>query len=146
MRFAEATAALIGEGYRIFVEIGPGAILHSYLADGLRTAEVEGRILFSLSRNDGDGDPFPAIAARCYVAGYDLPAAARFDGPADPRGVPLYPWQRERFWLDKTVEANDPESPPFDHPLLGFRQRGAAAALAQPFGRAGAAVDRGPCG
>jgi phthiocerol/phenolphthiocerol synthesis type-I polyketide synthase C len=124
VRFAEATAALIGDGCRIFVEIGPGAILHSYLADGLRAAEVEGRLVASLSRNDGDGDPFPAIAARCYVAGYDLPAAARFDGPAEPRGVPLYPWQRQRFWYDKTVEANDPENPPFDHPLLGFRQRG----------------------
>ena len=124
VRFTEAAAALIGEGYRIFVEIGPSAILHSYLSDGLRAADAEGRVVASLARNDGAGDPFPAIAARCYVAGYDLPAAANFDGPADPRCLPLYPWQRQRFWFDKTVEANDPESPPFDHPLLGFRQRG----------------------
>ena len=126
VRFAEAAAALIGDGFRIFVEIGPGAILHAYLADGLRAAEVEGRVLPSLSRNDGDGDPFPRIAARCYVAGYDLPAAPLFDGPADSRSVPLYPWQRQQFWLDKTVEASDPENPPFDHPLLGFRQHGPA--------------------
>ncbi len=127
VRFAAATAALIGEGYRIFVEIGPNAILHSYLSDGLRGAEAEGRVIATLSRSDGDGDPFPTIAARCYVAGYDLAAAPGFDGPADPRGLPLYPWQRQRYWFDKTVEANDPESPPFDHPLLGFRQHGPAA-------------------
>ncbi len=126
VRFAEATAALIGDGFRIFAEIGPGAILHAYLTDGLRAAEVEGRVLSSLSRSDGDGDPFPRIAARCYVAGYDLPAAPFFDGPADLRSVPLYPWQRQRFWFDKTVEASDPENPPFDHPLLGFRQHGPA--------------------
>jgi phthiocerol/phenolphthiocerol synthesis type-I polyketide synthase C len=126
VRFAEATAAMIGAGFRIFVEIGPGAILHAYLVDGLRAAEVEGRALPSLSRNDGEGDPFARIAARCYVAGYDLPAAPLFDGPADSRGAPLYPWQRQRFWLDRTVEASDPENPPFDHPLLGFRQHGPA--------------------
>jgi phthiocerol/phenolphthiocerol synthesis type-I polyketide synthase C len=126
VRFAEAAAALISDDFRIFVEIGPGAILHAYLADGLRAAEVEGRVLPSLSRNDGDGDPFPRIAAHCYVAGYDLPATSLFDGPADSRSVPLYPWHRQRFWLDKTVEASDPENPPFDHPLLGFRQHGPA--------------------
>ncbi|HEV7994682.1 MAG TPA: SDR family NAD(P)-dependent oxidoreductase [Stellaceae bacterium] len=127
VRFAAATAALIGEGYRILVEIGPSAILHSYLSDGLRAAGAEGGVVATLSRNDGDGDPFPAIAARCYVAGYDLAAAPGFGGPADPRGLPLYRWQRQHYWLDKTVEANDPESPPFDHPLLGFRQHGPAA-------------------
>ena len=47
-----------------------------------------------------------------------------FDGEADARGLPLYPWDRQRFWLDKTVEAADLVDPPLDHPLLGFRQRG----------------------
>jgi len=124
VRFADGTAALVGEGYRIFVEIGPSPILHSYLVDGLRVAEAEGRVLASLTRDDGDADPFPAIAARCYVAGCDLPSAPLFDGDVDPRCLPLYPWDRQRFWFDKTVEAIELENPPFDHPLLGFRQRG----------------------
>jgi phthiocerol/phenolphthiocerol synthesis type-I polyketide synthase C len=123
VRFAEATGRLIGEGYRIFVEIGPSAILQSYLTDGLRATKVEGRVLASLSRKPVDDDPFPAIAARCHVAGYDLTESSFFDGPADPRGLPLYPWDRQKFWFDKTVEAADPVNPSFDHPLLGFRQR-----------------------
>ena len=126
VRFAEATARLIGEGYRIFLEIGPRAVLKSYLADGLRLAGVQGRVLASLSRKQGDEDPFLGIAAHCHVAGYDWTAAAPFDGPADPRGLPLYPWKRERFWFETTTEAVDLVNPPFDHPLLGFRQRGAA--------------------
>ncbi len=124
VRFAEAMARLVSEGYRIFLEIGPHPILQSYLNDGLRSAAVQGRVLASLSRKSEEGDPFPLIAARCHVAGYDLTPAASFDGAADPRGLPLYPWDRERFWFDRTVEALDPVSPPFDHPLLGFRQRG----------------------
>ena len=124
VRFAEATARLIGEGYRIFLEIGPRALLRSYLTDGLRSAAVQGRVLTSLSRKRVDNDPFPEIAARCHVAGYDWTAAVVFDGPTDPRGLPLYPWHRERFWFDTTTEAVNLVNPPFDHPLLGFRQRG----------------------
>ncbi len=124
VRFAEAAARLIDEGFRIFVEIGPNPILHSYLIDGLGNAEVEGRVLASLSRQDADVDPFPTIAARCYVAGYDWPAARLFDGRRQPRGVPLYPRDSRPFWFEKTVEAAGYHDPPFDHPLLGFRQHG----------------------
>ncbi len=125
VRFSEAAAHLIGEDYRIFLEIGPRAVLKSYLLDGLGSAAVQGRVLASLSRPQGDADPFPSIAAHCHVAGYDWTAAAPFDGPADPRGLPLYPWKRERFWFERTAEAVDLISPAFDHPLLGFRQHGA---------------------
>jgi phthiocerol/phenolphthiocerol synthesis type-I polyketide synthase C len=127
VRFTDAAAVLIGEGYRIFLEIGPGAILQSYLADGLRAADAEGRVLSTLSRGDAEGDPFPMMAARCCVAGYDLGQARAFDGRRDPRGLPFYPWRREKFWFDGTIEAANPENPPFDHPLLGFRQNGPVA-------------------
>ncbi len=127
VRFAAAASRLIGDGYRLFLEIGPSPILQSYLTDGLRAADADGRVLASLSRRHGDDDPFAQIAARSYVAGYELSAAAIFDGPANPRGLPLYPWQKERFWFDRTVEAVDLTNPPFDHPLLGFRQPGPAA-------------------
>ena len=56
------------------------------------------------------------------MAGHDITAAARFDGPADPRGLPLYCWDRARCWFERTVENANPVDPIFDHPLLGFRQ------------------------
>ena len=124
VRFAEAAARLIGEGYRIFLEIGPRPVLNSYLTDALRSAGVEGRVLASLSRKESDDDPFPAIAARCHVSGHDWTAAGPFDGPVDPHGLPLYQWQRDRFWFGRTAEAINLVNPPFDHPLLGFRQGG----------------------
>ena len=127
VRFTDAVAQLIGEGHRIFLEVGPRAILRSYLTDGLRSAEVQGRVLASLAKEPNDDDPFPAIAAHCHTAGYDWTSSASFDGPSDSRGLPLYPWSRERFWFAVTTEAADLVSPPFDHPLLGFRQRGATA-------------------
>ena len=124
VRFAEATAFLTAEGYRIFLEIGPTAILQSYLTDALRAAKVDGRGLATLSRKPSDDDPFPAIAANCHVSGCDFTRSPFFRGIADPRGLPLYPWDRQSFWFGVTAEAADPVNPLFEHPLLGFRQRG----------------------
>src|SRR5438874_476804 len=104
VRFTDATAALVKDGFRIFVEIGPNPVLQAYLHDALRAADSQGRVLATLSRKQNDDDPFPVLAAQCHVAGCDMTGAARFDGPADLRGLPLYPWQRERFWFEHTVE------------------------------------------
>ncbi len=124
VRFTDGMAALVGAGFRMFVEIGPNPVLQAYLHDALRAAEGQGRALATLARRQGSEDPFPAIAARCHVAGYDISSAERFDGPAELHGLPLYPWQKERFWFERTVEGTNPVDPSFDHPLLGFRQQG----------------------
>src|SRR5438874_560070 len=121
---APASAALVADGFRIFVEIGPNPVLQSYLHDAFRAAESQGRVLATLSRKQPDEDPFPALAAQCHVAGYDITGAACFDGAGDPRGLPLYPWQRERCWFETTVEGAHLTDPAFVHPLLGFRQPG----------------------
>ncbi len=124
VRFTDAMAGLVGAGFRIFVEIGPNPVLQSYLHDALRAAEGQGRVLATLARRQGSENPFPTVAARCHVAGYDISGAERFDGPAELRGLPLYPWQKEHFWFERTVEGTNPVDPPYDHPLLGFRQNG----------------------
>jgi phthiocerol/phenolphthiocerol synthesis type-I polyketide synthase C len=124
VRFREAVDRLIGQGTRIFVEIGPNPILQSYLRDGLRAADIDGRVLSTLSRQQADADPFAKIAAQCYVAGYDLAAEADFAGPVDIAGLPRYPWQRERHWYRATSEAVSLPAPLHDHPLLGFRWGG----------------------
>jgi len=124
VRFTDGMTALVDAGFRIFVEIGANPVLQAYLHDALRAAEGQGRVLATLARKQGSQDPFPEIAARCHVAGHDIIEADRFDGPAELRGLPLYPWQKERFWFERTVEGSNPVDPSFDHPLLGFRQNG----------------------
>src|SRR4051794_35589599 len=117
-------ARLVGDGCRIFVEIGSHPVLQAYLHDALRAADVPGRVLGSLARRQGETDPFPGIAARIHVAGYDMTGAERYDGSVELDELPLYKWNRERFWFERTVEASAVTNPRFDHPLLGFRQEG----------------------
>lgn len=125
VRFAAAIDRLVAEGYRIFAEIGPTPVVLTYLRDALKAAP-SGRAVATLGRRDTASDVFPGIAARLHVAGHDMSGGAWLDGPDDPRGLPLYPWQRERFWFDRTVERTEQINPIRDHPLLGFRQDGPA--------------------
>ncbi|HVB16144.1 MAG TPA: type I polyketide synthase, partial [Stellaceae bacterium] len=127
VRFADGMAALVDAGFGIFVEIGANPVLQAYLHDALRAAEGQGRVLATLGRKQDREDPFSGIAARCHVAGSDITGAERFDGPAERNGLPLYPWQKERFWFERTVENLIAVDARFDHPLLGFRQLGPVA-------------------
>jgi acyl transferase domain-containing protein/NADPH:quinone reductase-like Zn-dependent oxidoreductase/short-subunit dehydrogenase/acyl carrier protein len=123
VRFADAIATMIADGARIFVEIGPNPALLSYVRDALKIADVAGRTIGTLTHKGLAEDPFPAIAAECHVAGAGMSGAAIFDGQAaDPRRLPAYPWQRERYWVTPTSETATLESPVGDHPLLGFRR------------------------
>jgi acyl transferase domain-containing protein/NADPH:quinone reductase-like Zn-dependent oxidoreductase len=120
--FAPAVGSLVDEGYRIFLEVGPKPTLRAHLDAILKQRDVAGAALMSLNAAPADGDPFPAIAARCHVAGADIAAAEVLAGPTDPRRLPVYPWQRQEHWLGATTEAVELVSPANDHPLLGFRR------------------------
>ncbi len=119
--FADAARAMVADGVRIFVEIGPHAVVQAYLNDALRSADKEGRVLPSLSRRTSKGDPIAGLAARIHAAGGDIRDSIAFSGPAIVRGLPTYPFQRERFWVTRTEEATDRVTLPFEHPLLGVR-------------------------
>ena len=119
--FAEAARAMVADGIRIFVEIGPHPAVQAYLNDALRSADKEGRVLPSLSRRGSKGDPIASLAARIHAAGGDVRDSLAFGGPVIARGLPPYPFQRERFWVSRTEEATDRIALPFEHPLLGMR-------------------------
>jgi acyl transferase domain-containing protein/NADPH:quinone reductase-like Zn-dependent oxidoreductase/acyl carrier protein/NADP-dependent 3-hydroxy acid dehydrogenase YdfG len=123
VQFAAGAAALVAAGARIFIEIGPQPVLQSYLNDALRRADAGGRVLSSLSQRTLHGrDPIALLAMRCHAAGCDMRGAASFSGPVRHRGLPSYPWQRERHWLGLTTESRDVIAVPFEHPLLGARE------------------------
>ena len=125
VRFADAVLKLLTDGGKIFLEVGPQPVLQSYLHDALRQTDQPGRVLSTLSRRPAGRDPFLTVAARCHVAGASIADTRRFDGPMTWRDLPAYPWQRERYWTDRSIEATDTITASLDHRLLGYR-RGAA--------------------
>ncbi|WP_294389595.1 type I polyketide synthase [uncultured Sphingomonas sp.] len=119
--FAQAARAMVADGIRLFVEVGPHAVLQAYLTDALRREDREGRVLPSLGRRPVRHDPVAAIAARAHAAGADIRAASAFVGPVAAGGLPAYPWQRESYWVPRTEEATDLFVLADEHPLLGTR-------------------------
>ena len=90
---------------------------------GCAAHKLEGRLLTTLSRRDGGIDPFDGIAAKCYRLGTIGRRRRSSTGPPI-LAVPALPVGSPRFWFDKTVEAAELLDPAYDHPLLGYRQRG----------------------
>ena len=70
VRFTEGMARLVGDGFRIFVEIGPHPVLQAYLHDALRGCRRRRAACWRrCAAGRSDADPFPAIAARCPCRG-----------------------------------------------------------------------------
>ncbi|MCQ4159375.1 type I polyketide synthase, partial [Roseomonas sp. GC11] len=122
VRFQAAVQAAVDAGARLFIEIGPNPVLQSYLRESLRAAEAEAPVLPTLSRRDGEEDPFPALADRAFAAGADPRGGAAWQGPAERRGLPFTPFERQRHWFTPSPESLRLTDPRQDHPLLGFRQ------------------------
>jgi acyl transferase domain-containing protein/SAM-dependent methyltransferase/acyl carrier protein len=122
VQFKAAVDRMIADGVRIFVEIGPNPALLSHIRDGLKTADVTGRVFGSLTHAGVEHDPFPSIAAEAHVAGHSIAHASAFDGATDFRSLPAYPWQKERHWFSPTEDGIFIDAPRRDHPLLGFQR------------------------
>ena len=99
VRFADGIGALAADGYRIFLEIGPAAILCGL---GRQTVDEEGtRWIPSLRKGRSDWQQMTESVAELYEAGAAIDWAG-FDRDYDRRKVtlPTYAFQRERYWLD----------------------------------------------
>jgi len=128
VRFAQAIAAMAEQGCRIFVEIGPHAILQRYLNECLAARNISGRALPTMRRNDDGWDRIEEAALRCHLLVEPPRLDIFFPKPGHRVQLPNYPWQRERYWHPRTSEANGLIDRRRSHPLLGWRLKEAVAA------------------
>ena len=73
--FAEAVKNMLAKGINTFIEVGPHAVLRTYLNDALKENDLPGKVISTLSRNDDSPQ-------RVWSANCQHPAA-----PACPRGA-----------------------------------------------------------
>ncbi|MGW2956689.1 beta-ketoacyl synthase N-terminal-like domain-containing protein [Streptomyces eurythermus] len=134
VRFLDGMRGLLADGIDTFLEVGPDAVLtamaRSCLDDDTvrqSTQDATGAPLTVpvLRRGHGETDALTRAVAGMYAHGVPVTPAAppdRPDGAAArlAAGLPTYPFQRRRYWLDAPA-AFDPKAVGLDdspHPLL----------------------------
>ncbi|QKV91028.1 SDR family NAD(P)-dependent oxidoreductase [Streptomyces sp. NA02950] len=135
VNFERASRALLADGHTVFVECGPHPMLAMSLQQTIEDTGADAAVIGTLRREEGDTQRFATSFAEAYVQGvepfwdrvFTLPTATGGRG-APGADLPTYPFQRQRYWLDKPVAASDVAAAGLEtaeHPLLG-----AAVALA----------------
>ena len=101
VRFAQAMEALIADGYRVFVEASAHPVLTVGMQECIEAAGATAVTVGTLRRNEGGPERLCRALAEAYVAGVAVDWTAWFPSDPAPRTVPLpvYAFQRERYWL-----------------------------------------------
>ncbi|WP_438021152.1 SDR family NAD(P)-dependent oxidoreductase [Sorangium sp. So ce315] len=106
VRFLDGVRALHAEGARIFLELGPHAILSALAQDALGQDEGPSPCAFlpTLRKGRDDAEAFTAALGALHTSGL-TPDWSAFFSPLAPRKVslPTYAFQRERFWPDAST-------------------------------------------
>ena len=122
VQFASAIAHLIGDGYRSFVEISPHPVLAASLTQCLEEENQPGLVLASLRRGQADVQTLFNSLAELYVNGYALDWETLYPN-GECVSLPVYPWQRQRYWFEAEPSPTPAHLPlderPELHPLLG---------------------------
>lgn len=128
VRFSQAIEQMAAAGCRIFVEIGPHAILQRYLKECLAEQQDSLVILPSLRKNDDGIDALEKLTLRLLLNLDHRTLAVHFPVSGRFVDVPTYPWQRQRYWHPETNEGYRLITRRRLHPLLGWPLKEADAA------------------
>ncbi|OLM14052.1 Malonyl CoA-acyl carrier protein transacylase [Pseudonocardia sp. Ae505_Ps2] len=99
--FADATSALVAQGYRVFVEAGAHPVLTSAVQESLDGSGAVAAVTGSLRRDDGGPARFLTSLATLHVHGVPVDWSPLYAGTSTrPTTLPTYAFQRRRYWLD----------------------------------------------
>ncbi|MEU4211565.1 SDR family NAD(P)-dependent oxidoreductase [Streptomyces sp. NPDC026206] len=120
--FAPAVEYLLGQGYDVFVDVGPHPILRPYLRRLTEKCTAPVAVVPTLVK-DGEGPAALSTAvAALAAAGAELDWDVHFPVPGRVAGLPAYPWQRQRHWNGSPgAWTGTFRDGGVDHPLLGDR-------------------------
>jgi NADPH:quinone reductase-like Zn-dependent oxidoreductase/acyl carrier protein len=121
--FQQAIQGMLSAGINVLVEVGPHAVLRSYLNDCIKESGREGRVIATFKRGDDDPQRVREICDQAVIAGIPVDWGGCFPQACQYHPLPNYPWQRERYWHPQTTEATGTLDRRKVHPLLGYRLR-----------------------
>ncbi|MGD9888323.1 MAG: type I polyketide synthase [Halothiobacillaceae bacterium] len=118
VQFHQAMSTLIQDGYTLFVEISPHAILQRYITQCAEHEKVAVRAL-PIARQNADSllDVSEAmLRIRLHQGPRDISPKKKIPFI----DLPKYPWIRQRYWMEETSEGYNLIQRKRLHPLLGY--------------------------
>lgn len=111
VRFDQGARTLIQSGRRALLEVGPGRTLAGLCREQPGKAAIVTTTLRHRNEVASDVAFLKEAVGRLWVAGVELDAS-RFFGPDSQRRVslPTYPFEKQRYWIDKGVQTAPPTS------------------------------------
>ncbi|MFJ8594968.1 type I polyketide synthase [Streptomyces sp. NPDC093598] len=119
VRFLDGVRLLEAAGVTEWLELGPDGVLSALVAESLEQAS--GVVTPALRRGRPEPEVFAAALGTLAARGADVRWDTVFPG-AHGTDLPLYPFQRQRYWLDAPTTVTDAAGfglVAADHPLLG---------------------------
>ena len=103
VKFAPAIDGLIRDGHRLFLELSPHPVLVAAISECLRHRGAQGKVLASLRRGQDEQETMLEALAALYVQGRRIDWKGICPDFGRCVRLPSYPWQKERFWLEKAT-------------------------------------------
>lgn len=123
--FATAVQHLMEDGHDVFLEISPHPILLSAIQQGSYGVAQGVAVLPSLRREEDERTVLFGSLGALYALGYPFDWSRAYPTGGRFIPLPLYPWQRERFWIESAAEVSvihrkqEFQGQVAAHPLLG---------------------------
>ncbi|QKW65461.1 type I polyketide synthase [Streptomyces sp. NA03103] len=119
VRLEDAVRTLLRERYDAFLEMSPHPVLAVGIEETAEAAGADAVVVGSLRRDQGGLAHLLSSVARAFVRGVDVDWARLFDGTgARHVDLPLYPFERQRYWIDPPRAATAAGPGPGAHPVL----------------------------
>jgi acyl transferase domain-containing protein/aryl carrier-like protein len=118
VQFAAGLDHLVHLGCDTVVELSPHPVLTASVAECYQQRGKKVHVLPSLRRREDERATMLRSLGRLYTLGQPIDWSGITPGPARTIRLPLYPWQRERFWFESEDSRWSRLAEPA-HPLLG---------------------------
>ncbi|ABX04516.1 MAG TPA: type I polyketide synthase [Herpetosiphon sp.] len=143
--FTQGFNYALEQGYTTFLELSPHPVLSPSMLEALAHAKKKGDVLGSLRRNEPEFVALLNTLAAFYSLGSTINWPTLYQQTGQHVALPLYPWQRERYWFDQLLDDQSVSwlsrqygaalqqpnyKAAYEHPLLGSH-----VALAHPVGQ-----------
>ncbi len=110
VQFSSVIQVLLEQGFDTFIEMSPHPILVQSVEQTAAHAGRQALAVASLRREEPETAALLSTLGKLYVQGQAIDWCAIYP-TGNQLSLPAYPWQRERFWIEKSLAAKSPILP-----------------------------------